>query len=72
MLFDGHWLFHLAVSEMPRVVADQRQKFDTDELFVRFSRLSEVNPAEVVFRLALIQLFAFVVPGAIQWLSNWR
>lgn len=40
MRFDGNRLIYLLM--MPRVVADQRHKFDTDELFVRFARISEV------------------------------
>lgn len=35
---------HRFIFKMPRVVPDQKNKFETDELFRRLSRESEVSP----------------------------
>lgn len=49
--FDGMGLYEQPrpprlVFKMPRVVPDQKSKFESDELFRRLSRESEVSPPE--------------------------
>jgi hypothetical protein len=43
------------IFKMPRVVPDQKSKFESDELFRRLSRESEVN--EFLFSNALPQIY---------------
>lgn len=37
------------IFKMPRVVPDQKAKFESDELFRRLSRESEVSDDEIIF-----------------------
>lgn len=51
--FDGIGIYEQArpryVFKMPRVVPDQKNKFESDELFRRLSRESEVSQWEFAF-----------------------
>lgn len=49
------------VFKMPRVVPDQESKFQSDELFRRLCRESEVSCLEVFFRAPVINTFFTLV-----------
>ncbi len=53
------------IGTMPRVVPDQREKFENDELFRKLSRESEVTRFHWIFR-------SIFTPGTSNWVVEYR